>query len=260
MYSKQLEDLMEAILADGIITEKERAVLHRKAIEEGIDLDEIDVVIDGRLAAKQNQSGANAVSPTVAAPPMAGARREVRHRFGEVFNCPNCNAVVPSGTARCEECGFEFRNIEAVNSVQKFSDAINAIENRFLNSKDDDVKEENRRNAIVSAISNFPVPNSKEDLLEFIIFTESKFKHLSANSDTNHAIRKAYKAKYCECVDKANIYFNTDPQFQHIFSQYPKNKKREWKDLNEDSRSLIVWGLIMVVMMIIGLIAGLVAG
>jgi len=49
MYSKQLEQLIQSVIADGVITEKERAVLHKKAAAEGIDQDEIDVYVDGLI-------------------------------------------------------------------------------------------------------------------------------------------------------------------------------------------------------------------
>ena len=53
MYSKELEELIEGALADGVITDKERAVLHKKAESEGVDPDEPDMVLDGRLAKKK---------------------------------------------------------------------------------------------------------------------------------------------------------------------------------------------------------------
>ena len=55
MYSKELEQLIDAALADGIITDKERAVIKKRAEKEGIDLDEIDVYLDGRLAKLQSE-------------------------------------------------------------------------------------------------------------------------------------------------------------------------------------------------------------
>ena len=60
MYSEQLEQLIKSVIADGVITEKERAVLHKKAASEGVDEDEIDVYVDGLVAqmkpmAKQEQ-------------------------------------------------------------------------------------------------------------------------------------------------------------------------------------------------------------
>lgn len=50
MYSEQLEQLIQSVIADGVITEKERTVLHKKAVAEGVDEDEIDVYVDGLLA------------------------------------------------------------------------------------------------------------------------------------------------------------------------------------------------------------------
>lgn len=56
MYSKQLESLIQSIIADGVITDKERAVLHKKAEAEGIDIDEIDVYLDGLIAQTNNST------------------------------------------------------------------------------------------------------------------------------------------------------------------------------------------------------------
>lgn len=50
MYSEQIEQLIKSVIADGVITEKERAVLHKRAAAEGIDEDEIDVYVDGLIA------------------------------------------------------------------------------------------------------------------------------------------------------------------------------------------------------------------
>ena len=50
MYTEQLEQLIKSVIADGVITEKERAVLHKKAAAEGVDEDEIDVYVDGLIA------------------------------------------------------------------------------------------------------------------------------------------------------------------------------------------------------------------
>lgn len=56
MYSKELEELIEAVLADGTITEKERDVIHKRAEREGVSLDEIDVYLDGKIFKKNNKS------------------------------------------------------------------------------------------------------------------------------------------------------------------------------------------------------------
>ena len=54
--SKELEVLIEASLADGVLTAKEREVLHKKALQEGMDPDELDVIVEGRLQQMQNEN------------------------------------------------------------------------------------------------------------------------------------------------------------------------------------------------------------
>ena len=49
MYNERIENLIKAALADGVITEKERQILFRNAQEQGIDLDEFEIILDARL-------------------------------------------------------------------------------------------------------------------------------------------------------------------------------------------------------------------
>ena len=45
----EIENLINMALADGEVTEKERAVILRKAESLGIDKDEIEMILDGKL-------------------------------------------------------------------------------------------------------------------------------------------------------------------------------------------------------------------
>ena len=47
MYNEQIEALISAALADGVLTEKEKQILYKKAESMGIDLDEFEMVLDG---------------------------------------------------------------------------------------------------------------------------------------------------------------------------------------------------------------------
>lgn len=58
MYSEKLEQLIQMAIADGVVTEKERSVLHKKAAAEGVDEDEIDLYIDGLLTQKTAEAPA----------------------------------------------------------------------------------------------------------------------------------------------------------------------------------------------------------
>ena len=54
MFSDELEMLIDAAIADGEISEKERAILHKRAQAEGVDPDELDMIVDARIAKAKN--------------------------------------------------------------------------------------------------------------------------------------------------------------------------------------------------------------
>lgn len=55
MYNEKLEALITAALADGVLTDKEKDILFKKAEAMGIDRDEFDLVLDGRLAKRKKE-------------------------------------------------------------------------------------------------------------------------------------------------------------------------------------------------------------
>ena len=60
MYDEKLETLITAALADGVLTDKEKQILFKKAEAMGIDLDEFELVLDGRLAKCKKEMEAQA--------------------------------------------------------------------------------------------------------------------------------------------------------------------------------------------------------
>lgn len=63
MYNEKLEALISAALADGVLTEKEKQVLFKKAEAMGIDLDEFEMVLEGRLAKCQKEKAEKEPQP-----------------------------------------------------------------------------------------------------------------------------------------------------------------------------------------------------
>ena len=170
MYNEQIENLINLALADGELTEKEQQILFKKAEAAGIDLDEFEMVLDAKLFEKQQT--VKAAAPSVAAPKS--------DKFGDVKKCPACGAITQSFQTKCSDCSHEFSNIGANVSIGKLFEMLNACEN--------DRKEES--NSIIGAfgslmakglgqgdevtekkksiISGFPIPNTKDDILEFL--------------------------------------------------------------------------------------------
>ena len=175
MYNDQIESLINAALADGELSEKEKQILFKKAETSGIDLDEFEMILEGRLFEKQQSLNKKDAEP-IAAPKS--------DKFGDVKKCPACGAIAQSFQTKCSDCGHEFSNLDANVSIGKLFEMLNACENERKDSSNsitgaiggaiggimakslgqgDRVTEKKK-----SIISGFPIPNTKDDILEFL--------------------------------------------------------------------------------------------
>lgn len=150
-FSKSLEEFIEAALADGVLTDKERAVLHKRAAQEGVDPDELDVVIEGRLAKMKRET--DWLKPV---PPA-------NEKYGNVTKCPNCGSPVVPGSVKCSECGYVFTNVKAVSSITDLFNQLTKIE-----SERNEYNEEEIFNQASSLIKAYPIPTAKADIIEFL--------------------------------------------------------------------------------------------
>ena len=211
MFSKELEEVIEAALADGALTDKERAVLHKRAQAEGVDPDELDIVIDGRLAKMKRQE--DWLRP---APP----KEATNQKYGNVLKCPSCGAQVVGGSALCPECGYAFSNVGANSSYEKLSAKLEAIEVAYRDKISISIPVygvSKKAKEKANVIRMFPVPNTRADLLEFLASMSAQISSMKQTQSMqvfeDQMMRKAYEAKYEECVNKARISFANDPDF-----------------------------------------------
>ena len=115
MLTPELEQLINYALEDGVLTDKERSVLMRKAQAAGADLDEFEMILDAKL--HEVQKTAATVAP-----------KSNSNKHGEVRKCPACGAMVRAFSTRCSECGFEFNNVEANKSANTLFEKLQALE------------------------------------------------------------------------------------------------------------------------------------
>lgn len=243
MYSEQLEALIESAIADGVLTDQERAVLHKRAQAEGVDPDELDIIIDGRLAKMKKQEAS--LRP-------AQPKESVNQKYGNVLKCPSCGAQVVAGSAVCPECGYAFTNIKANSSIERLQEKLEEF-NRRQESRED-AKSANSSVAgmlgrqyvgmlgsamglnndatksKMNIITTFPVPNTRVDLLEFMAMLLPMAKStgpqdgrdLTKQEDMSYA----YWVLFVNCINKARISFSKDPDFGYYFTKYEEELQK----------------------------------
>lgn len=150
---------------------------------------------------------------------------------GEVHKCPNCGDVLNSFTVACPSCGFELRGANSSRSVMSFADKL------------ENAKSQEQR---VSLIRNFPVPNTKEDILEFMILASSNF-----DAKLDKTTSDAWLSKIEQCYQKGKLLFKDDAFFvgiQNAYDQaYAKIKSSEQQKKNKSIINLALhtiglWG------------------
>ena len=235
MLSKEFEEIVEAALADGVLTDKERAVLHKRAQAEGVDPDELDIVLDGRLAKMKRSE--DWLRP---APPQNLANQ----KLGNIVKCPNCGAQVKGGSAVCTECGYAFSNVSANGSAEKLQAKLDEFNRRQEQRADSrgvasslmhgigtafggDIK---TYKAKMDIISTFPVPNTRADLLEFLTMLQARANATGPRNGMGSAnmedLSYAYWLLYTNCINKAKLSFPNDNDFQYYFQTYEKQLQK----------------------------------
>lgn len=113
-----LDNLIEEYLTDGIISDKERQVLLRKAQALGLDTDEVDLYIDA-----QQQKADQKVDAAVS------------RKRGSA--CPYCGGSIPQLTDKCPHCGQNI-TAEASDDLQEIFDHLEDALVKFKSGEDID--------------------------------------------------------------------------------------------------------------------------
>ena len=170
--NSEIENLINMALADGEVTEKERGIILRKAEALGLDQDEVEMILDGKIAIQKKELSHSQSS-----------KENTSNKAGDIKKCPACGATVLSFSTKCNDCGHEFRNIEASNLVNIFHQKLIEIESKRADEETNPFKSigtmlskslsgrglaDNVDLEKMELIKSFPIPNSKEEILEFL--------------------------------------------------------------------------------------------
>ena len=224
----ELERLIDFAIADGILTDKEKAILYKKAKELDVDIDEFEMILNGKLHIKQKEMQQEANVKATPTSPVSLHKQQQSNKEGDLKKCPSCGAPVVSFATKCSSCGHEFRNIQASNSVKELSIQLQNAAERIRKEKENMVvtfHNAHLKNPLniakeiatlqESIISSFPVPNTKEDILEFlsIALPEAKKKSNTMGGyvlDGSDGLKNAWLAKCEQVIMKAKFSMKDD--------------------------------------------------
>ncbi len=211
-------------LVDGALTDKEKQILLKNAETMGIDLDEFEMVLEAKLYEKQLES-------TREKQQSSASKSD---KFGDVKKCPACGAILQSFKTSCPSCDHDFSGIEASASIEKLF--------KMLNEAEDLRKEDAHTTNIFEAvgsfysktfsemlgpdkvdkkkmeiISNFPIPTTKNDILEFLALAIPKAKPIGnfftkSNTENrqHNEFAKVWRTKCEQIIIKAKFSMKDD--------------------------------------------------
>lgn len=189
---------------------------------------------------------------------------------GEIHKCPNCGDILDAYESVCETCGYERRGTKATSSVQELAQKLEAIETQrppkkvtsiftqaFTQghiSKTDEQK--------INLIQSFPIPNTKEDIMEFAVMAISNvdpdvFSTMSMSNPYNNApkqaISNAWLSKFEQAYQKGRLMFGDSAELENMHSLYVRKKKSIRIKKNA------IWIAYGIIFGFLGLVAGIMA-
>lgn len=163
---------------------------------------------------------------------------------GQLHKCPNCGELLDSFRSHCPSCGYEIRDARSSNSIRELAQKLERIESermapieekKFLmkmvfgkDFKDEDeIKEaqnrfdEHKKQQKANLIINFSVPNTREDILEFMILASS---NIDVKKGIDDEVSKAWLSKLDQVYEKAKLLMGSESSFTQIKYIYERKK------------------------------------
>ena len=185
----EIEKLIDLALADGQITEKERNGILKKAAELGVDADEVEMTLDGKLHQ------------------LEASKPKQKEKVGNIKTCPACGAEVKALKLKCDDCEHEFINNSSNSNLTQLEKKLASVK------ADDDEKR-------VKIITDHPISNDKETMFELLSYMSSKV--LSANTESDSSVITAYHGRAIEIITKLSFVCGTDPLLMEQLNQISK--------------------------------------
>ena len=181
---------------------------------------------------------------------------------GELYKCPNCAERLDSFMTVCSMCGYELRGAKGASVVKEFAEKLEQIEsvrieaNKFNSVMEGVFGKFNKTDEQkINLIRSFAIPNTKEDIFEFMILAASNIDlklygstDATDKSSSKRAISDAWLAKFEQAYEKAKFSFAMSPDFLNIKEIYDKkiSQLEQEKRRKKHSERMTTMGLIAI--------------
>ena len=163
----------------------------------------------GTKVAREEQP--ETVKQTETKPVNTEPTKKEKQSDGEIYKCPFCGEILPYDALTCPSCGKELRGRDVTNSIQKFVEKLE-------NAADPYKKAE--------LIRNFPIPNSREDIMEFMLLASTNYYAPVYAGEKNRSIEiAAWRTKMDQCYRKAHMLLKDPDDLAQIDALYYGRQK-----------------------------------
>ena len=140
MFSERLENLIQAALQDGKLTEQEKNAIIKRAEAEGEDINEVDIYIQSLMQERQQQLAKERQEAETARiveqkkereARMASEIEEQKQHDTLIRKCPVCGAIIPALTNVCPGCHHVINSYEADKEAMKLMEEILVASNHM---------------------------------------------------------------------------------------------------------------------------------
>lgn len=163
-------------------------------------------------------------------------QRKANPKEGRLHKCPNCGELINFDDVKCPSCGYEIRDREVNASVQSLFDKVLATDD--LDKK-------------IELIKTFPIPNTREDILEFMLLAKSNFdaKYYATNKNID-SVSSAWLSKIDQCYAKAKILLR-DKRDLDIVEDIYLGIHKETKSIQRSKLLMIIGGFVAIIASVI---------
>ncbi len=159
---------------------------------------------------------------------------------GNLHKCPNCGEVINSFVTNCPTCGHEIRDAQSVSSVRLLAMKLEQLEakrpqkkatNIFSQAFGGGAQLQSIDEQKIDLIRNFSIPNTKEDVLEFIVLASANIDLKVYGLDSGRyqildparrELSDAWLSKLEQADQKAEIMFGQTQEYISIRNAYEK--------------------------------------